>query len=230
MRQYFDRALKQLVTRPGFASGVTAYTFKRGDAETLELTFYDGSTAVVLGADPVIRFGIKATLGGAVLAIADTWVETDGVYRATFNTNTAELLADLADADSKKYFGELTFSDADGGPTSSQTISVTIENDVLKDEDGAPTVLPSPSDWLSERAVRFDLAQALSDPQKAQALDNLGIALLAMLTSDKSGVNLVENSEGGVELALWNPDSEAYEPIGAFGVGGAWRIDTFELP
>jgi hypothetical protein len=228
---YFDLDLRLLVTRPGYASPLASLRYKRGDLQTLEVQYCRGASLVELsGAEPVIRWGIKETLSGALLAMADTWTNVEGVYKAPFSTNTVELLANLGNSASKKYLGELTFTDDNGGPTSSQTIPVTIENDVNKEEDLAPTNLPSPSDWLSARAVRHDLAQALTDPQKAQALDNLGIALLAMLTSDKSGVNLLENSEGGVELGLWNPDSEVYEPIGAFGVGGAWKIDTFVMP
>ncbi len=189
MRLYFERALRSLVTRPGFTSPVVAMSAKRGDAQVLELRIYDDGVAGTLAADPEIRFGIKETLDGEVLALADTWTLAAGVYTAAFNTNTAELVAALGEADSKVFLAELTYSDADGGPTSSQTISFTIQNDVLKDEDGTPLGLPGPDDYVAARAVLYDREQELTSPQQAQARANIG-ALAADPASARSALSV----------------------------------------
>lgn len=169
---YFDLDLRLLVTRPGYASPLTSLKFKRGDLQTLELQYCRGTTLVELaGADPVIRWGIKETLSGALLALADTWTKAGGIYSAPFSTNTEELLANLGTMASKKYLGELTFTDDNGGPTSSQTIPVTVENDVLKEDDAEPVTLQ----WLNTRAVRFDVEQNLTESQGAQAAENIGV-------------------------------------------------------
>lgn len=42
-------------------------------------------------------------------------------------------------------------------------------------DEGTPTPLPTPEDWLDARAVRFDKVQTLSDDQKARARQNIGL-------------------------------------------------------
>lgn len=214
MKLFFDRDLKMLVVRPGFTTPLTALSFKRGDEETLELQYCRGAVLEELAADPEIAFGIKETLAGERLAAAVEWALAQGLYSAAFNTNTVGLLAALGDADSKVFLGELTFSDANGGPTSSQTLAVTVSNDVLKEDDGTPEELPGPEEWLSARGVRYDEAQSLSPEEQLQARENIGA---------------MEKTAAAVAQAIEEGAAEEREDIRAgLAVGHSSQIGFFD--
>lgn len=179
MRLYFDRATQKLVNRPGFAAQLTVASLKRGDLSKLELRIYDdaanGEAVVELPADPEIKFGLKAGYDGGLLALADTWALDGGVYRATLNTNTVEMIAAVGSKSSIVCLGELSITTSDGGPTSSQTVSITVENDVIREGEGTPINMPEPDEYVALRALLYDRVQGLTEPQLAQVLANLGI-------------------------------------------------------
>ena len=187
MRFYFNRDTSRLTARPGYNQDVGGLVFKRGDSIPLELSFHKDSGESVEVTAPVIRFGLKATPDGTLLAVAEEWAFSDGVWKAVLNLNTAALDAELEGQSSVKLNGELTFTDASGGPTSSQTIAVTVENDILKGDEGTPFELPTPDSWLDVRALRYDKAQALDPAEKAQAGANLGLGAAAWLATSTGG-------------------------------------------
>lgn len=176
MDLYYDLATNRLTLQAGGSGTLRAMEQKRGDALPLVLRTYRGTAEEALAGTVEIRFGLKQTLDGELLALADEWTEEDDVYSAVLDLNSAELLAALDDVDSQALLAEITISQ-DGGTTwvSSQTVTFTVRNDVLKDDDGTPTALPSASDWLSARAVRYDTAQALSSGEQTVARGNIGI-------------------------------------------------------
>jgi hypothetical protein len=58
-----------------------------------------------------------------------------------------------------------------------------------------------------------------------------GADLLAQLTTNNnSNVRLLENPNGGVDLALWNADTNSYVRVRAMGVGAAMTTEFFTYP
>lgn len=63
------------------------------------------------------------------------------------------------------------------------------------------------------------------------SLVGTGAELLAQLTTNpNSKVRLVGNPNGGVDLALWNPDTNSFQPIRATGEGAEMTTTFFEYP
>jgi len=154
---YFDRATNTLTKLATGAGLLKSIEEKRGDTVPLRLHVRDGNASGTLAVGFVVRFGIKATIAGGLLALADEWTENAGVYEATLSLNTAELQSAIGVANSLSCLSELTISeDAEATWVSSQTIPFTVRNDVNKEADGAPTNLPGPIDWLAEHGIVYD--------------------------------------------------------------------------
>jgi hypothetical protein len=138
MRLYFSLTSSRLITAPSYNTPLSKLSFKRGDAVTLDLTIYVGVTATELEPGSEIIFALKKTLDGDALAIADNWTLADGIYSAKFNTNTTELIAEMGGEDSIELLGELSTSPNGDDWTSSQTLTVTVENDLIKGNEETP--------------------------------------------------------------------------------------------
>lgn len=51
-----------------------------------------------------------------------------------------------------------------------------------------------------------------------------------LTTDDRSGVRLMENSDGGYELCLWNEDLGDYVALTAIGTGANMTTAFIEIP
>lgn len=136
-------------------------TFKRGDSVTIELQFVSGFaalSAVVPGRE--IVFGIKPAGqygDGDFIVTSDTYTATGNTYLMKPSFNTVELndLLNAVDNDSDNDLGsvtgnlEVTWSDNGSDWYSTNTIPVTIQNDLISgNESTALEVNPSPLEWL----------------------------------------------------------------------------------
>jgi hypothetical protein len=74
----------------------------------------------------------------------------------------------------------------------SATFQIELQSAINLPDDAEPTALPTANAWLTARAVRFDIAQTLSDAARIQALTNQGI------TFTSSGYLRLVNSAGDV--------------------------------
>lgn len=186
MKLYVDLDTSQFVADPLFKVPVESVSFKRGDAANVELSFVKGNTLTGLESGATVAFGIKNSgdYDGDFLAYAatDEFTSVSHSYSIGPSFNTAALNEALGmdgtqgnDIASLNAMLEVTWSEASGVWASSRTITATILNDVIKGGEGTPTSLPSPDDWLGERAVLFSEAQALTSGQKAQARTNIGV-------------------------------------------------------
>ena len=197
MTLYWNLALGRLVAGIGSEVGFSSMSMKRGDAQTLEVIFFRGTAINALATTTEMRFAVKpsAAYVGDPLVFTSAFTQgdytipqtgeivTDGIWTAEPSTNTVELndyFADLDEPDSVSLKGEITFRLSEtAGWNSSQTFEVTIENDLIKGEEGTPTNAADPTNYLTAtqseaRYVRYDASQSLTGGQKTQSRTNIG--------------------------------------------------------
>ena len=158
-----------------------------GDNLNLRLYFWERGSApgtlvaVAIPSGAVIHFSAKpagAPVGSALLFLADSFTEfAEGIHDGALSLNTEELAAHLEEspAGAKRILGEIEITAA--GSTRSLQFELNTRPQVYAGED-APTALPGPEAWLDARAVRFNAAQTLTEPQKLQARQNIDAAVV----------------------------------------------------
>jgi hypothetical protein len=187
VKLFWNLDTNRLVTQLGGTVVLSGMEFKRRDGVRLEILFFRGSAlGGVLAEMPStmeVRFGLKDSLGGTLLVFsADFSEDANGWWVAEPNLNTTELNAEFdTNQASISVLGELTRRDDVGEPwASTQTLTVTVINDLLVGDEGTPVNASVPTDYLTAagsvaRFLRYDVAQSLTAPQKAQAISNLGL-------------------------------------------------------
>lgn len=171
---------------------VRAASFKARDTVSIVMRLHDGVRSVAApNAGESLIFALKASraTAAAVYGMVDSWEEItvldddeeviDWYYVGSLRLNTSALVGALGDSDKIAAVGELTWS-ADSGETwqSSNTLAVTIENDVYKGVEGTPEAAATPdSSWVAHGHT-----QSLTPEQKARARANIGAG-----TGDGSG-------------------------------------------
>ena len=145
MTLYFDLDSALLVSSPGTRDVVTSLAFKRGDSCTLSIQFVSSGVVQELDSGATGKLGIKAAgdYAGDYIAAAPTWTKTgtltDTVYSFSINLATDEINALLSGSTPLvAAIAELEFI-VGSIRTSSQTIPVTIYNDVIKGTESGPT-------------------------------------------------------------------------------------------
>jgi len=237
----FNKGLGKLVASPAYPGLLKSVEWKRGDALTLELRFYSSAQSLVTLALEVgyeMRFAVKASFLEAAdtLALASVWtIVTTGddiCYRAALNLNGEDLKTLLGDAATLLLKGELTYTEDGANWTSSQTLAVTIDNDVIKGGEGAPSSLPDVEDWLTARAVRFDIIQALEAGEQLRARNNLGLA--PYNAGDISEGFTADLNNGSIQYGILTNDTTINPPINGsegktldicfYTSGGDWKL------
>jgi hypothetical protein len=159
MKIYVDSDTNQIITDAAFKAPVNGVSFKRGDASKVEVIFVTGNTAEDASEDRSITFGIKAAgkFDGDFLVSASDFTisETSYVLAPSFNTVELNDLLNSGDDDDTNDVAsvaamlEITWSDDEGDTwLSTNTITATIFNDVVKGVEGTPLESPTPLDWL----------------------------------------------------------------------------------
>jgi hypothetical protein len=152
-----------------------------GDRLTIALHFHQrGSAPGSLtpadpGEDAIIRFSGRAQSGGDLLFLADSFTEEEeGIWsgEADFHTVALAALLEAAPAGPKRILGEVEVRS--GTSIRSYQFDLTARPEIYANQD-SPAGLPDPDAFLTARAVRYDIAQDLTDPQKTQARDNIGL-------------------------------------------------------
>jgi hypothetical protein len=187
VKLFWNLDTNRLVTQLGGTVVLSGMEFKRRDGVRLEILFFRGSAlGGVLEEMPStleVRFALKTAIGGTLLVFsADFSEDANGWWVAEPSLNTTELNTAFASAPASiSVFGELTRRDDVGEPwASTQTLTVTVVNDLIVGDEGTPTNAANPTDYLTAagsvaRFLRYDAAQSLTAPQKAQAISNLGL-------------------------------------------------------
>lgn len=167
---------------------ITSLDFKRGDIFPLVVRFFTDGSVVELasGATGKAILKPKGKHGGAAVAGALSWtksgtgVNTTYTFLMLLDTIEINALLNVGETDELSYTMlnfEIEYKLTTGEVMSSITVPVALNNDENKDTDSTPQQMPSPEQWLSARAVRYDVSQTLSggiNGQKSQALSNLG--------------------------------------------------------
>jgi hypothetical protein len=192
MDVFLNRGTGLLVRGVGLSAVVSSMTVKARDTLVLDVWVFRGSELEDLSAGSSLAFlvktGVKST--DATLAVAEGWEQVEdetGHYRAALNLNTVPLVAAVADLDEISAVGELSWS-ADGVAwQSSNTVRVTIANDVFKGSEGTPDELPTPDDnW-----VAHGHPQTLTAEQKLTARENIGVEPIIRTAAEGSPDNSV---------------------------------------
>ena len=196
MRLFIDLDTLTLVAGPNDRRIVSQIQAKRGDHLPVELQFLRNGQPVRLPASTVLTFGAKPLnefdADAVVLDAAFTQSAAPGdpedfddvKWTGTPSLNTAELnalfLIDGNPANDPAFIdlsAEFTWiADGDDGPTTIRTVTFRVANDVVRGDEGTPTELPTPDDYVAARAVLYDRAQSLTSGQQAQARANMNAA------------------------------------------------------
>jgi hypothetical protein len=185
MRIYIDidsRRILTSATRPA-----TRLEFKRRDNDAFEVQFLRAGAVQSLPVGTIARVGVKATedfagefLATDTLSVSGTGADT--VYRGAFNLNTTALEA-LFPTEPASITAMLEVQWMSGTFVgSSLTLPITIFNDVIRGDEGAPADLPlfytsSTSNFLATQAeaeAGSDNTKWMSPLRVAQAIEELG--------------------------------------------------------
>jgi hypothetical protein len=185
MRIFIDidsRKILTTATRPA-----TRLEFKRRDNDAFEVQFLRAGTVQSLPVGTIARVGVKATedFAGEFLAtdtLSVTGAGADTVYTGSFNLNTTALEA-LFPTEPASITAMLEVQWVSGSSVgSSLTLPVTIFNDVIRGDEGAPADLPlfytsSTPNFLATQAeaeAGSDNTKWMSPLRVAQAIEELG--------------------------------------------------------
>jgi hypothetical protein len=150
MQLYIDQGTNGFITDPLFKSPLPELSFKRGDDATINLAFVSGNTSLSAVSGIGLKFGIKQAgdYDGSPIVYTDeyTTAGTNYVLNPSFNTTA---LNSLLSGDVASVAGMLEIEwTVSGVVASSNTQAVTINNDVIKNGELTPIILPTPKDWL----------------------------------------------------------------------------------
>lgn len=192
----------------------TAPQILRSPGQVIRVRLLSGGMPVTLPSDNQLRFKAKplnqhdADVLLDVTAFAgDPTIAQIQVATFTAITDTIEALLHNGDANTANDIpsilitGALLWRASDTDPwIETGNFPITLLNSVDDSGDGTPLAMPTPDAWLTARAVRFDIAQTLTDDQKAQALANIGggaggSSVNLTLSEDQSYV-LVTDADG----------------------------------
>jgi len=148
MRLFFDLDSGELVTAPGTRQRLTSLSLKRGDTLPIRLTFLREGVGQELPALATGQIGMKerGDFDGPFVASAPEWAKvgtgSSTYYALELDLNTVALdellgVGDAVDVASVQLNMELEFV-ADGQISSSNTVLVTVANDVVKGNEGTP--------------------------------------------------------------------------------------------
>ena len=178
MNLYFDVDAGYFVTGPGTRERVDALSFKRGDTCSIAVRFVSGIVVQELGAGAAGKIGMKeqGEYDADFVASDSAWTKTgtgpSTVYTFELNLNTSELNTLLADdgtegndVASVELMFEMEYT-VGGVTTSSNTITATVHNDVVKGDETGPTLAGGtvpPVNEVAATATYSEVAPGMGD-------------------------------------------------------------------
>lgn len=151
-----------------------------GASSIVEVSFVRGGLPVSLaeGATGELQLNASGVFGGDGLAAASSWTREGtgegATYRFILSLNTAPMVEAFADNPAEVACA-LECRWINGDEIGFAQVPVTAKNVANLSGVGEVDPIPSSSDWLSARAVRYDIEQSLTTEQKAQARENIGV-------------------------------------------------------
>jgi hypothetical protein len=243
MDLYWSIERSRLIVGIRSTVALTGLQFKRRDGADLRLYFVrDDGSIVERPSTTEIRFAIKkqGDFAGEPLVLESGFVEQpDFSWLASPNLNTTQLNAFFTPPNvaSKAASAEITFRDSETGRwTSSQTLDVTIFNDLIQGDEGTPTNAEEPENYLTAtqsnaRFLRYDAAQSLDSTQRSQVLTNLGIASVPVIYSGTFSVSRDSNGTTHGALISLPPGTYSLQLLGSlfYTIGSATATVSAQL-
>lgn len=145
MRVFVNLNTSEFVVSPTLLQRVSTLYMTRRDNVPVEVQFVRDGLVVELAGGATGKMGIKTTYGGSFLAYDSAWTKSgtgsSTIYTFGLNLNTTELTAafplDTEDSITAKVEIEWV---ADGLTSSTLPTSVVIYNDVIRGNEGTPTL------------------------------------------------------------------------------------------
>ncbi len=150
-----------------------------GNQLPIRLTFTKNLSPKALVA-PVteLTFGVKVAESDedfVAVCIDFTYEAASKSYVGVLDLNVDELIEAMTGLDDLDCVVGVRYTDATTGPLSSTTVRFTVDRGVVSGDEGTPSHVPTPEEWLSARAVRYDEVQTLDAGEQLQARDNIGL-------------------------------------------------------
>jgi len=200
MQLYYDLRLSQLVSALGSNAPLRTINFKRGDDTPVVIQFVRGLTGQELASGATGIIGLKAQndFDGEFLAAATSWTKTgegaETLYTFDLNLNTTAIndllgVGEEDDVQSVQVNFELEFVES-GRRTSSQIVTATIENDVVRGGEEPPTTAP-------QTVLYINGPQDLTEEQQEFGRDNLALGSASTQDTGTDEGNVPILGEGG---------------------------------
>ena len=234
MRIYIDldsRRFYSSITRQ-----IVRLEFKRRDNDIFQVQFLRDGVVQELPVGTVARVGLKATddYAGDFLAtdtLAKTGTGTSAIYSGQFNLNTSSIeTLFVAEPESVTAMLELQWTSGTQ-VGSSLTLPVTLYNDVIRGDEGAPANLPlfytaETSDFLATQAeaqAGADNTKWMSPLRTAQA-----ISALASTSSHTHPLgDLTQSSATTGQVPTWNGTAWVPQTPASGGGGGGGGVSSW---
>jgi hypothetical protein len=188
---------------------VTGLRIKRGDRLPVEVRFTRNGATIERPSGATGKLGIKsaAAIAGDFIAFASAWTKTGSgsqtVYTFDLNTNTTELHALFSAEPASVALVMEIESSAPGELRSSATVAVTVENDVIRGDEGVPTA-------------------ALPDSKATQEQAEAGTDNETWMTPLRTAQAIAELGGGGGGSVTYDLQTEAFTAV----IGGHYALDT----
>ena len=235
MRIYLDldsRRFFSTIIRPA-----VRLEFKRRDNDIFQVQFLRDGVVQELPVGTVARVGLKATddYAGDFLAtdtLAKTGTGTAAIYSGQFNLNTSSIeTLFVAEPESVTAMLELQWTSGTQ-VGSSLTLPVTIFNDVIRGDEGAPANLPlfytaETSDFLATQAE----AQAGADNTKWMSPLRTAQAISALASTSSQHTHplgdLTQSSATTGQVPTWNGTAWVPQTPASGGGGGGGGVSSW---
>jgi hypothetical protein len=155
MQLYINTVNNGFITDPLFKSPLTDLSFKRGDSATINIAFVSETGVLSAVSGKTLKFGIKqfGDYDGNYLVFSNEYTTsgTNYVLKPSFNTTN---LNNLLSGDTPSVAGmlEVTWIDTTD-EFSTNTLPVTINNDVNKFDNNPVVDIPDPVTWLGQNII-----------------------------------------------------------------------------
>jgi len=222
MRLYIDLETRSFIESPQFPRTISTLSLKRRDCLPIDVSFLRGGIASELIQSATGRLGLKADkdFNGPFVASDLEWVKSGAgetaFYRFDLNLNTLQidaLFAGLPTPTSVALMLEIEWAEGTLR-TSSSTLQVTLENDVVRGDEGLPEESIDPYPLPDQLLIKSGNLAGLTDP--AQARLNLGAAPATAATFRL-------HPDHGFQL--FNPDAGSWHALSVRGQPGQESLE-----
>jgi hypothetical protein len=201
MLLYFDIDLESFVSSPGSRSALTQIEFMRDALAQVEIAVCQDAAVIELDETQVeaveLAFKVVGDFDSDPRARAMGWTKTGAGESTRYQLGWSFITEPLNDDFGVGAGVDVSFVDLyvelyfryDGRSVRSRRCTARVNNNVVRDEDGTPEQVPG----AEAEYFKFTIAQTLTNEQKAQKRQDLGLGSAA--TADAGGFATAEQGE-----------------------------------